>query len=148
MDIAESWDIEGFFPLGWVKAGTFQAFLSQITIAVFTARLSSLSSTESEKITWSKAGQNSSQKWHPVVCLWELVATENREIWLLGINGGLSDWNCNLSFFLALQVLPKELFCIKYWCVKVKELVCWTRSSLRYWTVVFAHLNTLQTGFV
>ena len=95
-----------------------------------------------------KAGQNSSQKWNTVVCLSELVAAQierfDRSVgWMADLVTEIAtcpfSWHyrfCQKNFFVSN---------IDVW---KKELVCWTRSSLRYWTVIFAHLNTLQAGFV
>lgn len=135
------------FLLGWSKAGTFR-HSPQKAIAGFLALLSSMSSAGSQKTAWSKAGQNSSQKWNTVVCLSEPVAAKVERF--DGSVGWMADFRTEIA---ACPFSWHYRFCQKNFFVSTidvwkKELVCWTRSSLRYWTVIFAHLNTLQAGFV
>lgn len=94
------------FLLEWSKAGTFR-HTCVVAMAVFIAQLGQIKLLDQKLVgTHHRNGTQQS------VSL-RTGCSENREMWLLAIGWGLSDWDCP-SFFLALPVLPKELFCIKY----------------------------------
>lgn len=135
--------------LGWSKLGTFWHTCSRWPLLFYCPPKLLVFSWVKENITksWSELFRTQYRNETQLSVSFWTACCKNR----FDNSGGMvdSDWNCNVSFFLALQVLPKELFCIKYWCVEVKELFGgWlSQECLRYW-LSFLHIFEYFGGWL
>lgn len=99
----------------------FEAAIALVTVQV----LNSLFPAESKEMwlkSWSELVRTHHWRKHSCLSLWTGCCQRKKD-GTTPIGWWAPAGIAASPFFLAWQVLPNELFCIKYWCVEVKELV-------------------------